>query len=169
MIESINNLVKTLNQAKSELDYMKAFDSMSIPLRDFQKYYTWNQTHYTRNCISKTKEYELDLICFSINQTLPIVSIPSTKVFIVNIEGSLLTEKFKKDLTNGLVAIKTAETGENNSIIALKPEDLFTQKNSSNLTAASLHLYLNPLHYLTEHLKDGSTHRKLVHYDSNYS
>ena len=39
---------------------------------EFEKYATWNQESYTRNCIARTDTYELILLCWEKKQETPI-------------------------------------------------------------------------------------------------
>lgn len=170
MIASIEHLIEVLKESTSEEDFIKALNARKIPLRDFQKFYTWNPLHSTRNCISKTSTYELDLICFSEGQALPISSISSTKSIIVCIEGIIQTKKFKKDeQTKLLTEISAKNLDVNSSSLVVEANEIYAQENISNTKAVSLHLYLPPLLYLIEHLIDGSSHQKIVHYDSMYA
>ena len=103
MISSLDQLLDTLEKASNENDFLLALRNMRLPKREFEKFYTWNAAHYTRNCISKTDHYELDLLCFSEGQSLPNCSFSSTKTICKTIEGALITYQNSLAVKNGII------------------------------------------------------------------
>ena len=61
-VKSLNGLIKALTESNSD-KYVKIAKNMHIPIEDFEEYNHWQDKSYSRNCIIKTEEFELILIC----------------------------------------------------------------------------------------------------------
>lgn len=94
-ITSLEDLIKSLNDKDTETSYLEIMQSMKIENREFEKYYLWKDERYTRNCISRTDNYELLLICYEHNQATPIHDFDFQEAWIHPIMGRMLEEKYR--------------------------------------------------------------------------
>src|SRR5690606_30719654 len=109
-ITTMEELVDALKNKPKEVGYLEIMKSIDIPLGEFERYYTWNDNHYTRNCLIKTDAYELLLICWEKGQTSPIHDYSSKEAWIHILQGELTEECFHKT-ENGLEQVSSVHLG----------------------------------------------------------
>ncbi len=141
-ITTITGLVDTLNQGPD--NYLDVMKRATIPIRDFEHYYRWNEDHCTRNCISRTDDYELVLVCWEKGQQSPIHDYDLGQAWIHPIAGRLLEERFrimpdKKIERVSAVILGTTEFSYMDEIAIHRFQNIYGAR------SASLHLYTEPI------------------------
>ncbi|MBL4708206.1 MAG: cysteine dioxygenase family protein [Flavobacteriales bacterium] len=63
IVTTIEQLIDELNNANSK-QFSEILKRVNIPSSSFDSYSTWCEDNYTRNCIARTKEYEMILLCW---------------------------------------------------------------------------------------------------------
>lgn len=165
-IQTINQLVSQLRQSnKGEIKNIIA--SMQIPVSEFEKYETWNRDHYTRNCITRTTNFELLLLCWQAGQETPVHCHNDQDCWVFLINGSILERQYKRS-KNGIPKITVIETMQESGSYHINDEiGLHSLHNSNEKRAMSLHIYVNPIEecsYYSKQLKKFKT--KKLEYDT---
>jgi cysteine dioxygenase len=143
-IDSLNQLIDQL-QDSSRADNVRRIKSMKIPQSEFRRFASWNQEHYTRNCIARTEKFELLLLCWSKDQETPIHCHNGEECWVYAVQGALREERYDFDESEGLVLLNTGVYQKGN--ISYMSDDMgyHLLRNVDDGRSMSLHLYMNPI------------------------
>ena len=100
-IESISDLIQQLSNCKKEA-IKGIIDRLKIPISEFEKFAAWDETHYTRNCIARTENFELLLLCWQAGQETPVHSHNDQDCWVFLIEGNITENQYKTTKTKSL-------------------------------------------------------------------
>lgn len=142
-ITSIEQLVQILDNADS-LDHAKIMKRINIKADEFQPFSTWKNKCYTRNCLGRTGQYELILLCWEIDAKTPIHGHGGEDCWVYQVQGTVeemrfednagvLTETNHMTLTPGKLTYMNDKMGYHSI------------KNTSNQRAMTLHIYASPI------------------------
>jgi len=125
-------------------EYKGIAKDMVLSESNFDKYATWNSERYTRNCIVRTKRYELILLCWEKGQSTSIHCHGGEECWVYNVKGEIDEKHFI--LENGLPKPEgnhKLPEGE----VSYMNDDLGFHKlvNVSEGRSMTLHLYINPI------------------------
>ena len=152
-IVSVDELVATLKKSKPK-DYVNIARFMDIKEAELTKYAYWNTKGYTRNCIERTDEFELLLLCWNPGDTTPIHGHGEQRCWVYQVSGSMEEVVYKENAQNEITPDRSRQ---------LKPGDLcymedsmgyHTIHNNSGVRAMSLHLYAKPIDSCTCYNED---------------
>ena len=143
-IVSFSELVKQLSQCKKEA-IETLITSLQIPNSEFKKFATWDETHYTRNCIARTQDFELLLLCWQAGQETPIHSHNDQDCWVFLVEGSIVENQYKNDENEVPVLTVSKLIQEQGSYYINDDIGLHSLHNSKEKRAMSLHIYVNPI------------------------
>jgi cysteine dioxygenase len=165
-IQTIDQLVSQLRESNKE-DIKNIINALHIPVSEFEKYATWNSTHYTRNCIVKTPKFELLLLCWQAGHETPVHCHNDQDCWVFLIDGSILERQYKR-VKNGIPKITVIETMQESGSYFINDEiGLHSLHNSNNKRAMSLHVYVNPIEECTYYSKQLKKFRtKKLEYDT---
>ena len=143
-IRTIKELKEVLknHETMGFLDIMKSID---IPYDEFERHFTWNDGHYTRNSIVKNGEYELLVICWEQGQDSPIHDYDSEEAWIHIIRGKIKEEKYKLNKQGLLERVSTVTLGPQDFSFISGKVGLHRYVNTNEGRTVSLHLYVKPL------------------------
>ena len=145
-ITSVEQLIDALNRADEFNGYLHIMKLIDIDEREFEKYYTWNDEYYTRNCISKTDNYELMLICWEKGQRSPIHDFDSNEAWIHPIRGRLIEERFRLPRNGeGLEKVSSVVLGPSEFSYMTEPISIHRYINIFDSRSVSLNLYSKPV------------------------
>ncbi len=165
-IKTISELVERLsNCKKEEIEFI--IDKLKIPISEFEKYATWNETHYTRNCITRTQDFELLLLCWQAGQETPVHSHNNQDCWVFLVEGSIVENQYKNNKEEVPVLTVSEMMQESHSYYINDNIGLHSLHNSKNKRAMSLHIYVNPIEecsYYSQKLQQYKT--KKLSYDT---
>ncbi len=165
-INNISQLVLRLSNCEKS-DIKNIIDSIHIPVSEFEKYATWNQEHYTRNCITRTTNFELLLLCWQAGQETPVHCHNDQDCWVFLIDGSIVECQYILS-ENDIPIITVTETmKELGSYYINDKIGLHSLHNSNKKRAMSLHIYVNPIEecsYYSKQLKKFKT--KKLEYDT---
>jgi cysteine dioxygenase len=142
-IISIEQLAETLDQV-APLDHAKTMKRIKIEAQELEPYTTWSDQCYTRNCLARTKEYELILLCWDIGSKTPIHGHGGEDCWVYQVQGTVKEIRFEQNV--GLLKV----TDE----MVLTPGKLtymndimgyHSIENISNQRAMTLHIYASPI------------------------
>jgi cysteine dioxygenase len=146
-ITTISQLVEELKLVEDESQYKKMVKRLEIPMEEYKPYAHFNQEHYTRNCIARTKEFELILLCWEEGQETPIHCHNNQECWVYVVKGEFDEQRFveseKKD--EAIEVEEEMQLGQDG--ISYMNDDMgyHSLENINNGRAMSLHLYMNPI------------------------
>ncbi len=165
-IKTISQLVNQLNHCKKN-EIKRIVDKIRIPVSEFNNYATWNDEHYTRNCIARTKNFELLLLCWQEGQETPVHCHNDQDCWVFLIDGSIIEHQYKKDEDDLPIITETEIMKELGSYYINDDIGLHSLHNSIDKRAMSLHIYVNPIEecsYFSQRSKKFET--KKLEYDT---
>lgn len=143
-ISSIPELVNALNDC-DQRDFPRIAPSIDIPKEEFEKFATWDEDHYTRNCIANNDDYELLLLCWDEGQETPIHCHGGKECWVRVIAGPITEKRFEEDDFNPDKPdeVEKCKSGD----ITYMNDDLgfHSLHNEGSGRAMSLHLYVDPI------------------------
>lgn len=167
-IETVDELIETLKNKKTNKSHLEIMKSIDIPIREFEKYYSWKKDSYARNCLLKTDDLELLLICYEKGQETPIHDFDSKQAWIHTIQGKLCEERFRvTEDCNGLEQLSSTTLGTNDYSF-MSQVGIHRYKNVYEARSVSLNLYCQPIEHWTQYNENGETEEVRVSYDSVY-
>ncbi len=96
-ISTFPELVDALNSCQLDSScYLDTLKRIQIPIREYEKYYSWNSDRYTRNSIFENEQFEILLVCFEKGQGSPIHDYDFNEAWITVVQGKLREEKFRQ-------------------------------------------------------------------------
>lgn len=142
-INNLDDLIEALPDCSGS-DYVRIAKNMSIPRTDFLPYQNFDKSHYTRNCISRTDDYELLLLCWEPGQETPIHCHFGEECWVYNVKGNILEERFELEGEELITVDKSMFLPK--SLSYMNDEmGYHLLKNVSGERAMTLHLYMNPI------------------------
>lgn len=165
-IKTIPELVKQLS-ISSKKDIKNLIRKLDIPVSKFEKIATWDTTHYTRNCIARTKEFEVLLLCWQAGQETPIHCHNDQDCWVFLVEGSITENQYKNDEAETPFLTVSELMKENGSYYINDDIGLHSLHNAKDKRAMSLHIYVNPIEECSYYSKKVKEYRtKVLTYDT---
>lgn len=143
-ISTIPELIQQLNNAPSD-KFSSILKKIDIPASDFDSYATWCKEDYTRNCIARTPDYEMILLCWDQNIKTAIHDHGGQDCWVYQVKGKIEETLYKKLDQKGLEnPIKqTIKEGE---LTYMNDEMGFhALENISDHRSLTLHIYNAPI------------------------
>lgn len=143
-IESIEKLLEVLPTCKAN-EFVHLAQRLKIPKEQFDAYATWSNAKYTRNCIDRTDQYELLLLCWEKGLKTPIHCHGGEECWVFMIDGKIKEIRVAEDNQGNLVE-KSAEIMEKGGISYMNDSmGYHSLYNLADGRSMSLHLYMNPI------------------------
>lgn len=142
-IIAVEQLAEMLDEV-DPLDRAKVMKRINIEAHDLEPFITWSEQGYTRNCIARTAQYELILLCWDIGSKTPIHGHGGEDCWVYQVQGTVEEIRFKQDaeqltvtnrmlLTPGKLAYMNDKMGYHSI------------ENVSDQRAMTLHIYAAPI------------------------
>lgn len=144
-ITSLTQLIETLHNCNPK-DYVKIAASMDLSKDEFEDYAFWNDDCYARNCIERTEDFELILICWNPGDKTPVHGHNEQKCWVYQVEGNMYEERFK-DEDGELVPCNQMELVPGRLSYMEDHMGYHTLENRSSDNSMTLHLYISPIDY----------------------
>jgi len=147
-ITSIKQLVRTLNEIENHDDYKKVVKRLEIPLQEYEKYAFFSPDDYSRNCIARTEDYELLLLCWDAAQETQIHCHNKQECWVYVVQGAFLEERYVESQDGKeLIDLKDRLQLKENEISYMNDEMGYHMLANANEKgrSISLHLYMNPI------------------------
>ena len=165
-IQNIDGLIKRLNLCNATTGYLDVMREINIPQTEFERYFSWNDQHYTRNQVARSDDYELILTCWENGQSGYIHDYDAHEAWIHPIQGKLREDRFVMDHAGQLQQVSSVLLGTQEFSYMRKGIDIHRYSNANQGRSVSLHLYARPVDSWTIYtLQDGNTGKKQVHPD----
>lgn len=144
-IRTIEELVDSLQNGAGSEGYVSILDRVAIPADAFTEHCTWNQKHYTRNCIVRTEDFELLVICYEPGQSTSIHDYSTEEAWVHGIMGSLVEERFQAPSGGSLRKVSSAKLDVGSFSYLHNGRSIHRYINNTTERAVSLNLYARPL------------------------
>jgi cysteine dioxygenase len=144
IIESLEDLIEQLDHSDPSKQG-KMIKQMNIPLSDFEAFATWDKDCYTRNCIHRTDEYELILLCWKKGETTQIHGHDGQDCWVYQLKGELTEIRYKKNESGELIERNRMHLLPGNLTFMSNIMDYHKLSNETNNRAMTLHVYVSPI------------------------
>ena len=102
-ISSIDEFISELDNNKPA-DYAKVVKALDLDPELFKRYATWKESCYTRNCLGKTADYELILLCWDEGAETPIHGHGGEDCWVYQLSGTVEEIRYRELEENVLEA-----------------------------------------------------------------
>jgi cysteine dioxygenase len=143
-ITTIEQLVAFLSKCTAE-QFEVVYQFLEIQKTEFKPFQFWSNKHYTRNCIVRTSNYELILICWEKNQYTPIHSHNQQECWVYNVQGNFEETRYQPNENGIPQPIYHSILNEQKRSYMNDNIGFHVLKNTTNGRAMSLHLYAKPI------------------------
>lgn len=142
-IQSIEELVESLDEA-SPSEYPSIAKRIEIDEEEYYDYATWVEKSYTRNCIARTDEYELILICWDSGAETSLHGHGGQDCWVYQVAGEMTELRYGK--TEGELKL-TNEMSFKEGALAYMHDRMgyHILKNKTSQKAMTLHCYMKPV------------------------
>lgn len=144
MINSLPELIEKLKQSDPS-DFPKITKQINISASEFDDYVYWDKDSYTRNCIERTENFELMLLCWNSKQTTPIHDHGGEKCWVYQIKGSIDELRYDKNENDQLEVVNQMTLPPGKLTYMDDSMGYHALKNNKNERALTLHLYMKPI------------------------
>ena len=165
-IISIEQLLNHLEKCtRDELDNICPL--LEIPLKEFEPYLYWSKNRYTRNCIIKTDDYELLVMCWGKDHYSAIHSHDEQECWFYTVSGKFREDIYELDHNQKLIKLKTATLKEEEHCYMTDNMGFHDIHNVNDGESISLHLYAKPMNQCNVYCnKSDSFEFKNLNFDS---
>ncbi|MGB1103545.1 MAG: cysteine dioxygenase [Crocinitomicaceae bacterium] len=143
VIQTIEQLIETLNDTDPS-EQGSVLKRIDIPTADFDDFASWKKSGYTRNCIERTKDYELILLCWDQHSGSPVHGHGGQDCWVYQVKGTVCEKRFIKT-EEGLVETNFMELKEGRMTYMHDRMGFHSIQNTSDSRAMTLHLYASPI------------------------
>lgn len=169
-LQTLNDLITALSEDE-RATFIRTIQTINFTSKDFDKYASWSDDNYTRNCIFFNEKFELILLCWSKGQSTPIHDHGGEECWVKVIEGEIKETIYKEEKNGNLTAIRTSISKHNDVTYMKDFMGYHTLENVSNARTMSLHVYAKPIHkcqtfneeagdFISKDLSYDTTHNK---------
>ncbi|SDR67213.1 cysteine dioxygenase [Polaribacter sp. KT25b] len=148
-IKTIEKLILALNTcaiSNTESCYLNALKKISIPLKEWEKYFKFKEYRPGRVSLFKNKRYQLVLSCWEKGQQSPIHDIDSKEAWIHPISGQFIEERYRiSKEKKGLEQVSSILMNSLSYSYMQKSKTIYRYINSFEHRSACLHLYSKPV------------------------
>lgn len=144
IIESLENLIHKLNTSET-IDHSKIIKEINIPISDFEALASWDDNCYTRNCIHRSDQYELILLCWNKGSTTPIHGHDGQKCWVYQIEGQISEIRYEKFKSGDLFETNRMQMNPGKLSFMNNEMGYHQLKNGTDGRAMTLHAYVLPI------------------------
>ncbi len=143
-LQTLDDLVTALSEEeRTTINHI--IRSININPKDIEKYTSWSEDCYTRNCIINNEKFELILICWCKGHKTPIHDHGGQECWVKVIEGELEEVIYKKNENDELIAIRSSKSKANQVTYMKDFMGFHSLENISPNRSITLHLYAKPI------------------------
>lgn len=143
-LQTLNDLITALSEGE-RTTYNHIIHSTKFQKNTFEKYVSWSDECYTRNCIVDNEKFELILICWCEGHGTPIHDHDGEECWVKVIEGEFKETIYKQNEAGELNVVKTSISKPNEVTYMKDFMGVHTLENMSDQKSMSLHLYAKPI------------------------
>jgi uncharacterized cupin superfamily protein len=143
-ITTIKSLIEKLEETDRD-QHKKIISAMDIPKSEFMPYAHWKEKGYARNCIKRTKDYELLLLCWNPGDKTPVHGHDGQDCWVYLVDGEMNEIRYQADDDDNLTKTHV-ETLTGRRLTYMRDEMGYHMiKNNSDKRAMTLHIYALPI------------------------
>jgi len=143
-IESLNQLIEILKQS-NRFDFSKIMKNLDLSEELFERYCSWSNECYTRNCIVDNESFELILLCWEANQATPIHDHGGEECWVKVIQGEFKETIYKFNKPGDIQTVKSTFSKKGDLSYMIDFMGFHRLENISKTRSMSLHLYAKPI------------------------
>lgn len=143
-INTIESLADALDKAEHS-ERAKVISRLDLNPDAFEEYATWSDEGYTRNCVARTDEYELLLLCWDKEAETPIHGHGGQDCWVYQIEGTVEEIRVKQDEEGNLEETHRMELAPGKVSYMHDRMGFHKIRNPFNQRAMTLHIYAKPI------------------------
>ncbi len=164
-IKTIQNLIEAMNDTESQ-QHPKLLQHLNIPIEVFEPCATWDEGGYTRNCLARTDDYELILICWAPGAKTSVHNHNDQHCWMYQISGDLKEQRFAKP--DGQLNMTRESELKQGEFTYMHDRMGFHQlQNPAETKAMSLHIYVAPIEQCQVYNpENGTLETKVLSYDT---
>ncbi len=144
-IRTLDELVEALRSASAQQGYLRILERVNIPAEAFDPHSTWHPKHYTRNCITRTDDFELLLICYEPGQCTSIHDYATEEAWVHPVRGTVIEERFEPVGAGSLRKVSAAKLDRDSFSYLHNGRSIHRYINAGEQRAMTLNLYARPL------------------------
>lgn len=144
-ITTVDQLVAALKLGPGRRGYLDVLERIAIPEAEFGPYCRWNDKHYTRNCIARTEEFELLLICYEPGQRTSIHDYATEEAWVHPVSGVVIEERFEPGADGPLRKVSSAKLDPGSFSYLHNGRSIHRYMNPATERSITLNLYAKPL------------------------
>ncbi len=142
-IITVDQLTEALGEIEPH-EHAKVMKRIKIPAHELEPYATWSKESYTRNCLARTQEYELILLCWEIDAKAPIHGHGGEDCWVYQVQGTVEEIRYEQD-AEILIETNRMELTPGRLTYMNDRMGYHTIGNISNQRAMTLHIYASPI------------------------
>lgn len=143
-ITTVKQLIQYLSECSIE-ELKSVYKIIDIPKSEYSPYMFWSDEGYTRNCIVRTDDYELILLCWEKDHYTPIHAHNDQECWVYNVKGEFEEIRFSKDTDGVPKQMSKGTLAEQDQSYMNDDVGLHMLRNCTKDRAMSLHLYAKPI------------------------
>lgn len=164
-IKTLENLIEEMNNADAD-KHSKILRQLDIPIDKFEPFTSWDKEGYTRNCLARTDDYELILICWSPGAKTAVHNHSDQHCWMYQISGALEEQRFAKP-DGDLKMTRESELRQGGFTYMHDRMGFHQLQNTAETKAMSLHIYVAPIDQCQVYNpEDGTLETKELSYDT---
>ncbi|MFY0604450.1 MAG: cysteine dioxygenase family protein [Flavobacteriaceae bacterium] len=168
-LQTLNDLISALSEGE-RTTYNHIMHNSNFQPKDFEKYASWSDECYTRNCIIDNEEFELILICWCAGHKTPIHDHGGEECWVKVIEGTFKETIYKPNETGEMNKVKTSISKANEVTYMKDFMGFHCLENIAKKRSMSLHLYAKPIRACRMFDEHSKTYvNRNLEYDTNAS
>lgn len=128
--------------------------NIDVPMEQLEPYMFWDEDAYTRNCIARSDNFELLVLCWDEGQGTAIHCHDDQECWVKVIEGTFSEKMYSFDEKNSVLKHLSSAYLEENETTYIEDQSLYhSLENTSQGRGATLHFYMNPINKCTVYNK----------------
>ena len=144
-INTLETLIEQLDQCDQRKDYIQLANALTLDENELNDLAFWDKDQYTRNCIKRTADYELLLLCWEKDQGTPIHCHNGEECWVYLASGKIHEQRFQKDENDQPYPVEEQKM-EDSGVSYMNDEmGYHTLKNLADGRTMTLHLYVQPI------------------------
>lgn len=145
-IRSVEELVEALLAGpRGNEGYLSILERIEIPAELFLPHCTWNEKHYTRNCLVRNSDFELLLICYGPGQRTSIHDYDTQEAWVHPVIGSVIEERYHFTPGTGLRKVSSSKLDAGSFSYMHNGRSIHRYSNTTDERSVTLNLYAKPL------------------------
>ncbi len=143
-INTIEGLAQALDRV-SESERSQIVSQLDLSPEAFEAFATWAEEGYTRNCVARTDEYELLLLCWDQQAETPIHGHGGQDCWVYQIEGTVEEIRVKEDENGDLQETHRMDLAPGKISYMHDRMGYHQIRNPFRQRAMTLHIYAKPI------------------------